>query len=85
MSGQNAVRKHSAQCAKRRVFTFCALLLAFCGCGHVDAVEVVLLYTGNRQGFLEVCGCSDNQLGGVARRAALVRDLRILMRGTCST
>ena len=76
MSGQNAVRKHSAQCAKRRVFTFCALLLAFCGCGHVDAVEVVLLYTGNTQGFLEVCGCSDNQLGGVARRAALVRDLR---------
>lgn len=42
----------------------------------LEAKEVVLLYTGNTQGFLEVCGCSDNQLGGVARRAALLRDLR---------
>lgn len=54
------------------------LVMAFWGCHvkPVEATEVVLLYTGNTQGFLEVCGCSDNQLGGVARRAALIRDLR---------
>lgn len=40
------------------------------------AAEVVLLYTGDTQSFLEVCGCAENQLGGIARRATMVRDLR---------
>ncbi|MCY3683309.1 MAG: multiheme c-type cytochrome [Gemmatimonadetes bacterium] len=37
---------------------------------------MVLLYTGDTQSFLEVCGCADNQLGGIARRATMVNDLK---------
>ena len=40
------------------------------------AAEFVLLYTGDTRSFLEVCGCRSNQLGGVARRATVVRNLR---------
>jgi hypothetical protein len=58
----------------RQVFGF--LIFGLLMAGQGQATEVVLLYTGNTQGFLEVCGCSENQLGGVARRAAMVRDLR---------
>ena len=35
----------------------------------------VLLLTGEQHGYLEPCGCSINQLGGMARRADLVRML----------
>ncbi len=40
------------------------------------ADEAVLLYTGGTQSFLEVCGCADNQLGGIARRATIVNALK---------
>ena len=36
----------------------------------------VLVLTGNQHGYLEPCGCSDKQSGGVARRADLFRQLR---------
>lgn len=65
---------------RRRAFfktALCALIFAlFWGGGVSGAAEVTLLYTGGTQSFLEVCGCADNQLGGVARRATIVRDLR---------
>lgn len=35
-----------------------------------------LLFTGHIEGYLEPCGCSEGQLGGVARRAELLRRLR---------
>ena len=35
----------------------------------------VLLLTGEQHGYLEPCGCSIDQLGGMARRADLVRIL----------
>ena len=57
-------------------FVLCLLLAVFCLIGQSRATEVVLLYTGDTQSFLEVCGCADNQLGGIARRATMVNDLK---------
>ena len=54
----------------------CLLLAVFSLIGQSRAAEVVLLYTGDTQSFLEVCGCADNQLGGIARRATMVNDLK---------
>ncbi|MBC8115339.1 MAG: hypothetical protein H7062_13230, partial [Candidatus Saccharimonas sp.] len=39
------------------------------------APAAVLLLTGEQHGYLEPCGCSIHQLGGMARRADLVRIL----------
>ena len=36
----------------------------------------VLLYTNDTQGMLEDCGCHDRRLGGLARRATLVTEIR---------
>ena len=58
-------------------FVLCFLLAVFCLIGQSKAAEVVLLYTGDTQSFLEVCGCADNQLGGIARRATMVNDLKL--------
>ena len=58
-------------------FLFCvAAVFCFLTAGQSRAAEVVLLYTGDTQSFLDVCGCADDQLGGIARRATMVRDLR---------
>lgn len=57
-------------------FFLCLLLAIFCLTGQSRAAEVVLLYTGDTQSFLEVCGCADNQLGGIARRATMINDLK---------
>jgi len=38
--------------------------------------DAYLLHTGDTHSFLEVCGCSEGQLGGVARRATLVERQR---------
>ena len=61
---------------ERSPFVLCLLLAVFCLIGQSRAAEVVLLYTGDTQSFLEVCGCADNQLGGIARRATMVNDLK---------
>lgn len=58
------------------VLFFLAAVFCFFTAAPSRAAEVVLLYTGDTQSFLEVCGCADNQLGGIARRATMVRDLR---------
>ena len=67
--------KHRWDC-ERSPFVLCLLLAVFCLIGQSRAAEVVLLYTGDTQSFLEVCGCADNQLGGIARRATMVNDLK---------
>ncbi|MCA8982171.1 MAG: hypothetical protein KDA76_00295 [Planctomycetaceae bacterium] len=38
--------------------------------------KVALLLTGEQQGYLEPCGCSETQSGGISRRADLFRQLR---------
>ena len=38
--------------------------------------RVTILYTGGVQGTLEPCGCSPGQLGGIARIATLVKQVR---------
>ncbi|MFG0332079.1 MAG: hypothetical protein ACF8TS_01845, partial [Maioricimonas sp. JB049] len=35
-----------------------------------------IILTGEQYGYIEPCGCSENQSGGLARRADLVRQLR---------
>ena len=40
-----------------------------------ESPAAVLLLTGEQHGYLEPCGCSIHQLGGMARRADLVRIL----------
>ena len=55
---------------------FLAAVFCFLPVSPGRAAEVVLLYSGDTQSFLEVCGCADKQLGGVARRATIVKDLR---------
>ena len=62
--------------AQKISLTFFVCLLFFSLVDQSKAAEVVLLYTGDTQSFLEVCGCADNQLGGIARRATIVNDLK---------
>ncbi len=38
--------------------------------------DAFILHTGDTRSFLEVCGCADEQLGGIARRAALIEKQR---------
>ncbi|MEW4526501.1 multiheme c-type cytochrome [Maioricimonas sp. JC845] len=40
-----------------------------------DPAAVIVL-TGEQHGYIEPCGCSENQSGGLARRADLVRQIR---------
>ena len=40
-----------------------------------DKPSIALLLTGEQHGYLEPCGCSETQSGGMARRADLVRIL----------
>ena len=41
-----------------------------------DGPAAVLVFTGEQHGFLEPCGCTSGQTGGLARRADLMRTLR---------
>lgn len=38
--------------------------------------QVALVLTGEQQGYMEPCGCSETQSGGISRRADLFRQLR---------
>ena len=38
-----------------------------------DTPQAVLVFTGEQHGYLEPCGCTAGQIGGLARRADLVR------------
>src|SRR5687767_8466768 len=52
-------------------------LAASAGLGFTAAVQppVLLLYTGEQRGYLEPCGCSKPQIGGLSRRATFLRGL----------
>lgn len=41
-----------------------------------SAPDAVLVITGEQHGYLEPCGCTSGQTGGLARRADLMRQLR---------
>lgn len=58
-----------------------ATLTVACATGGRMAPAVVpprLLFMGHIEGYVEPCGCTEGQLGGVARRAELLRRLRNL-------
>src|SRR5690606_29883495 len=44
--------------------------------GQWPQPAAVLVLTGESHGYLEPCGCSENQSGGVARRSDLFKQLR---------
>src|SRR5207247_2843055 len=46
--------------------------IGFAGAGRPPAL---LLYTGEQRGYLEPCGCSKPQTGGLPRRAAYLASL----------
>ena len=41
-----------------------------------DGTELTILYTGLNAGYLDHCGCSATQHGGLSRRVATIEDLR---------
>lgn len=51
-----------------------ALGALLCGCGpRYRADTLLILGSGHTQGYLENCGCSGGQIGGMARRGGYVR------------
>ena len=38
--------------------------------------ELIILYSGEDIGYLETCGCSEGQQGGIAKRATVIEKLR---------
>jgi len=57
-----------------KIFTF--LLLIFCLCSLASAEEITILYTGQTHAMIYPCRCPHEPYGGVARRAALIKDLK---------
>ncbi len=62
---------------------FLLLLLLAAGCKTDTAAppgghgkKLTLLFTGNVNGATDPCGCKVNQLGGVARRARMIEEIR---------
>lgn len=45
-------------------------------CDGWPTPDAVLVLTGEQHGYLEPCGCTERQMGGLERRADLVRQLR---------
>ncbi len=39
-------------------------------------IPVTFVFSGAEMGYLEPCGCSEGQLGGIARRASFLRGRR---------
>src|SRR3989338_9778802 len=75
--------KRKAQSGKWKIEAFslvsCVLCLVSCVLCLVSkciAEEITILYTGNTRAMLYHCDCPREPDGGVARRAALVRELR---------
>jgi len=41
-----------------------------------DQTTLTILYTNDTRGYLQTCGCSHSGLGGLDRRATLVKQVR---------
>lgn len=58
-------------------FISLVLILSFFGASPLSATELTLVYSGNLNGELEPCGCSEEgDLGGILRRASKIQALR---------
>ncbi|MBL4885854.1 MAG: hypothetical protein JKY95_15155 [Planctomycetaceae bacterium] len=44
--------------------------------GGWDKPKLAIVFTGEQRGYIEPCGCSETQSGGISRRADLFRQLR---------
>jgi 2',3'-cyclic-nucleotide 2'-phosphodiesterase (5'-nucleotidase family) len=55
----------------------CALLALSAGIAETGRKpDLIVLLTGDTKGFLEDCGCQRTAEGGIARRAAMIRQIR---------
>ena len=57
-------------------FVSALLLLSFAGCDAPKPNQLTILYTGDTVGELEYCGCSTEPIGGIARRARYISEVR---------
>lgn len=66
--------------ARRHQRCFAAVGLLGCavygGCGPEASRPLVLVVSGDTQGWIVPCGCISNQSGGLPRRAACIEELR---------
>lgn len=60
----------------RAIFLIGAILLPLSAPQAGNPDQVTLVFTGESKGYIEPCGCSDNLLGGLPRRDAVVTALR---------
>jgi 2',3'-cyclic-nucleotide 2'-phosphodiesterase (5'-nucleotidase family) len=51
-----------------------AISFFFGGCRQRPADEIHILYSGNLSGYLELCGCPEGRVGGMARFATAVKE-----------
>ncbi len=58
------------------IFGLLVSVFWFLNCGAASAKEVTLIYTGETHAMLYPCNCPIEPDGGVARRAALIKQLR---------
>ena len=68
--------KRKAQSGKWKIEAFSLVSCVLCLVSKCIAEEITILYTGNTRAMLYHCDCPREPDGGVARRAALVRELR---------
>lgn len=66
---------HRASWRLRVLLCLVVTCLVVCGCGR-SSDSLVLLVSGDTQGWITPCGCASNQSGGLARRATLVTEHR---------
>ena len=59
-----------------KIFAIISALGALVVLAVSPASAGTILYTGDTQAFLEVCGCADAQLGGIGRRGGLLERYR---------
>ena len=56
-------------------------IVGICFCGGIaragGTTPVTIVLTGESVGYLEPCGCTTGQLGGIARRHTYIRNLRV--------
>ncbi len=69
------VRQASSSKLKRGIFCLVFLILGFASNGFAE--EITLFYTGETHAMLYPCSCPIESDGGVARRASLIKELRV--------
>ena len=72
------MKRHQSGILKFKHFVLCAVFFisAFCILNFCYALDITILYTGDTHAMLYTCSCPVETDGGIARRAALLAQLR---------